>query len=126
MIKIVAGVVLMCVAGGAWFYLDCRNKFEQALAEQMHMDLDQARAEARKRAEARTAFESQVSADLTTCQASADKAHADYSALILKAAPIKRGVAVIPLHITDAAAEILASSKDACQLTHDTRLKNGQ
>ena len=130
MVKIIIGVVLMCVAGGGWLYLDCLTNHEQAIAEQMHQSVDQARTEAKRRAEARAGFEYQINADLTACQATADKAHNDYgtlyAALIQKAPPVRKNVPfTIPQAVSDEAASILASAKAACQQTHDTRLQNG-
>lgn len=126
MIKIVAGVVLICVAGGAWLYLDCLNHHEQALAEQTTQSVAQARTEAKKRAAAKELFEQQINANLTGCQAAADKAHADYAALIQQAAPSKRGQVIVPKEVNEGAAFVLAAAKADCQQVHDARLKNGQ
>lgn len=44
-------VVLLVLAAGAWLYLDHLNKQEQMIAEQTRLEMEQARAEALKRAE---------------------------------------------------------------------------
>jgi hypothetical protein len=127
MIKVVIAVVLIFAAGGAWLYMDCLNQHEQGVTEQMHQGVDQARAEAKRRAEAKAIMEYQIQATLTSCQAAAGKAKSDYMLLIQKAVPpTKRGPAVIPQAVVDEAEMLLTTAKAECQQAHDTRLKNGQ
>lgn len=126
MVKIVIGIVLIFLAGGSWLYLDCLNKREQVVAEQMHDEVDQARTEAKKRAELKVNFEYQINANLTTCKANAEKAKIDYMLLIQKAAPIKRGQPVISQAIIDEAGMILTAANAECQQVYDARMKAGQ
>lgn len=126
MIKAVVGVVLIFAAGGSWLYLDCLNRHEQGVTEQMHQGVDQARAEAKRRAEAKAIVEYQIQATLSSCQAAAEKSKNDYMLLIQKAVPPgKRGPAVIPQEIVDEAEMLLTTAKADCQQIHDTRLKSG-
>lgn len=126
MVKIVIGIVLIFLAGGSWLYLDCLNKKEQVVAEQMHDEVDQARAEAKKRAEVKTNFEYQINANLTSCKASAEKAKTDYMAIIQKAAPVKRGQPVISQAVLDEVEGVLAAANAECQQAYDARVTAGQ
>ncbi len=127
MIKVVIAVVLIFSAGGAWLYMDCLNRHEQGVTEQMHQGVDQARAEAKRRAEAKAIMEYQIQATLTSCMAAAEKAKSDYMLLIQKAIPpAKRGSTVIPQAVVDEAEMLLTTAKAECQQAHDSRLKNGQ
>lgn len=126
MVKVVISVALVCLAAGSWLYLDCLNKQEQKITEQMHDGVELARAEAKKRAETKATFEYQINANLVACQGAAEKAKTDYMALIQKTAPIKRGQAVVPQTIVDEVGVVLTTAKAECQQIYDTRLKSGQ
>ncbi|HEY6095999.1 MAG TPA: hypothetical protein VIU93_13705 [Gallionellaceae bacterium] len=127
MVKIVIALVLLFLAGGSWLYLDCLNRQELAQAQSLQQDVQQARTEARKRAELKAQFDSQsqsnLQSGLKSCQDAADKANADYMALLRKTMPSKRGVVVIPQATLDAADAILSAAKSACQQEHDDRMK---
>lgn len=133
MFKVVMGAVLVvfvCGAGGYVLYQDCMEKKDQEMAATATKQAAEqaaalARAEAKRKSDAKAGFAVQINANLTSCQAAADKAHADYSALIQQAAPSKRGVSVVPLKITDAASAVLAATREECQRTHDTRMQSG-
>jgi hypothetical protein len=125
MIKQLIAVVLVMFAAGGWLYLDCLNKREQGSAELLHQGVVQAQAEAKKRAETKKNFEAQLGATLNNCNDAADKAKADYMAIIEKTAPRKRGQAIVPPAIADESEKILAAAKADCQQVHDSRLKSG-
>jgi len=125
MIKIVSGVALFFVAGGAWLYLDCLNKREQDITVQAQQGLLQARAEGARRVEAKTNFASNLLANLTSCQAAAEKAKTDYANLIQQVAPSKRGQIIIPQAVIATTESILAAAKAECQLTYDTHMQKG-
>jgi hypothetical protein len=126
-IKIVMAVVLIFLAGGAWLYLDCLNRTEQDVTLQAHNELEQARTEGKRRAEAKAGFENLIIGNMHNCQAAAEKAKTDYVALIQKAMPSKKNIPLaIPPAITAEAESILASTKTECQQVYDTRLKSGQ
>jgi hypothetical protein len=120
MIKIVIGVVLICISASAWLVLDCMNKKEQELAALANNDVVKARTEAKRRADAKASIDYQINAALANCQAAADKANTDYSALIQQAAPSKRGQIIIPKEVSEGAAAALAAAKAECQKAHDT------
>lgn len=128
MLKQLIGLVLILFAAGAWLYMDCLNKQELGSAAQLQQGIVQARAEAKKRAEIagiKVGYEKQILATLSVCQAAADKARADYSSLIEQIAPRKKGVAIIPQAVSNAADKILASAKAECQQVYDTSLNSG-
>jgi hypothetical protein len=126
MIKIISAVVLIFLTGGAWLYLDCLNKQQQEVTAQAQQGLLQARAEAARRAETRTTFTNNTLANLTNCQATAEKAKNDYATLLLKVAPSKRGQAIIPQAVTVEAETIFTSAKAACQQIHDAQMQKSQ
>lgn len=124
MIKILIGVVLMCVAGGAWLYLDCLNHHEQGETAALQQGMLQAKAEARRRADTRTLFEVQLQDSLKACMDAADKSKADYMALLQKNLPSKRGVVVVPQAALDEAEALMTSARAACQQNHDEKMKH--
>ena len=123
MIKIVIGVVLIILAGGAWLYLDCLNKREQDITVQAQQGLQQARAEGARRAEIKTIIANQLLASLNNCQAAAEKARNDYMQLMQKVAPSKRGQAIIPAALTTEAETILTGAKAVCQQNYDSSVQ---
>ena len=125
MIKKTIAIVLVFVASGAWLYLDCLTRQEQGEAVQMQQGIVQARAEAKKRTEIKTAFGKEIQADLDNCNAAADKAGSDYTSLIAQAVPRKRGQPVIPPAITAEAEKILTAAKASCKEAYDNRSKSG-
>lgn len=134
MIKKVIALVLVLLAGGSWLVLDYLNKQEQVTSEQMRQGLVQARMEAKMRSDAemqnrvqaKVGFEKQILANLTSCQADAEKAQQEYMVLIQQVVPRKSGKAVIPKTVADEAQNILEKAKAECQQVYDTRLKSGQ
>lgn len=125
MVKKIAAVVLILLAGGGWFYLDYLNKQELLAAEQSRKVFEQARAQAKARADAAAKFETQIAADLTACQATAEKEKEDF--LIQHQQPVKRkpGQFTIPQEASDEAMKTLQAATAACQATRDSRLKSG-
>jgi len=134
MIKKVIALVLILLAGGVWLLLDYYNKQEKVSAEQMRQGMVQARVEAQKRSEedaknralVKAGFEKQLTENLTSCQADADKAQQDYMSLIRQIVPRRGGKPVIPKSVADEAENILSKAKADCQEIYDTRSKNGQ
>lgn len=134
MIKKVIALVLVLLAGGSWLVLDYLNKQEQVTSEQMRQGLVQARMEAKMRSDAemqnrvqaKVSFEKQILANLTSCQADAEKAQQEYMALIQQVVPRKGGKAITPKTVADEAQHILERTKAECQQVYDTRLKSGQ
>jgi len=125
MIKKIAAVMLILLAGGAWFYLDHLNKQEQLIAEQTRQAMQQARAEAQARAETKTKFESQILADQTNCQAAAEAAKNAYVTQNQQPVRRKPGQFTIPQAVADEAAKMLETANAACQATYNSRLQNG-
>lgn len=119
MVKKIVAIVLILLAGGAWLYLDYLNKQEQLIAEQTRQAMQQSRADAKAR------FTAQISTDLTTCHAAAEKTKTDYLTLNQKPVPRKPGEFTITQAVADEAAKMLADANSACQLTFDTRSKSG-
>jgi len=125
MFKQMIAVVVILTSSGAWLYLDCLNKHEKGSAELLHQGVVQSRAEAKKRAEMKTNFDAQLATTLGNCNAAADKAKADYMALVEQAAPSKRGKALVPQAVMEASEKTLAAAKAECQQVYDSRLKSG-
>jgi len=124
--KQVIFLAMILLAAGAWLYLDCLNKREQGGAELMHQGVLQARAEAKKRADIKTNFDTQLATALNNCNAAADKAKTDYMTLVVQAAPQKRGQAIIPQSVINESEKILLAAKAECQQIYDNSLKGGQ
>lgn len=125
MFKQMLALVFVMLGGGTWFYLDCLTKQEKGNAELVHQGIIQAREEVKKRATIKLAFEKQLVASLTNCNATADKAKTDFMALFEHTAPRKRGLAVIPQTVFDESEKILTAAKAECQKEYDGRMKNG-
>ena len=125
MVKKIAAVVLILLAGGTWGYLDYLNKQEQQAAEELHRQMDEARAKAAARAAAQAKFETQIMSDLTACKAAAEQAKADF--ITQHQQPVKRkpGQFTIPPGVAEEADSTLAAANASCQTTYDTRKQNG-
>lgn len=129
MVKKVVAVLLVVVLGGTWFYLDYMNKQAILAAEQLHREMEQARAEAMARAkaaaEAKAKFEALILAELNACKATAEKAKEDFLTQNQKPVRHKRGQFMVPQAAQDEAAKTFEAANVACQATYDTHLKNG-
>lgn len=125
MIKKIAAGVLILAAGGAWGYLDYMNKQELLAAEEMHRQMDEARAQAKARADKLAKFEAQLTADLTACKTTAEQAKTDFITKNQKPVKRKPGQFTIPPAVADEAAKTLETANAACQATYDTRMKSG-
>lgn len=129
MLKKIAAIVLIVLAGGTWIYLDYLNKQEIQAAEELRQAMAQARAQALARekaaVEAKAKFEATIQADLTACKATAEKAKADYLEANKKPVRRKPGQFAVPQTALDEAAKTQEAANAACQATYDTRLKSG-
>ena len=125
MLKKVAAVVLILLAGGTWLYLDYLNKQEIQAAEEMHRAMDKARAEAKARADATAKLLGQLQTDLTNCQAAAESAKNEYVAKNQQPVRRKPGEFTITQAVADEASKMLNEANATCQQTYDTRLKSG-
>ncbi len=129
MVKKIVAVVLIVVTGGAWFYLDYRNKQEIQEAEELRRAMEQARAQAlalaKSMAEAKAKFEAQILADLTACKTAAEQAKQDFLDQNKKPVRRKPGQFTIPQAALDEAAKTQEAANAACQSTYDSRLKTG-
>jgi DNA-binding protein H-NS len=129
MLKKIIAVVLIVLAGGAWFYLDYLNKQQLQEAEELRRSVEQARAQALAQskaiAEARAKFETQILAALTTCKADAEKAKNDYVTRNRKPLRRKPGQFTVPPAVAEEAARMLETANAACQATYDTLLQGG-
>lgn len=122
MSKGIIAVVLILLTGGSWVYLDYLNKQEQAAAEQMRKEMEQARA----RAVARERFESELFNQLSSCRQAAETANHDYLAQHEKPVRGKPGRAgAPPKAVMDDAVKMLEAAYVECQRTYDTGLKSG-
>lgn len=123
MIKKIAAVVLILLAGGGWFYLDYMNKQAQQAAEESRLALEQMRAKARAAEKAK--FEALILADLNTCKEVAEKAKTDF--LDEQKKPVKRkpGEFTIPPAAIEQADKTLAEAIAACQAAYEARAKSG-
>jgi hypothetical protein len=126
MVKKMLAIVVVCLAGGAWLYLDCWSKHEQGSAKQTRIEIEKARAEAQRRALGKVSFESQLLTDLNICKAAADKGKKDFMDLIPKAVTNRRGPYVIPQAVEAEAVKLLEAAKMECQQLYDARIKAGQ
>lgn len=84
-IKWVASVSMIFLAAGAWLRLDCMNQNELQASAQICDGIEQARAEARKRAATDAKFEKLIVANYNQCKASAEKSRNDYVKLVQNA-----------------------------------------
>ena len=125
MFKKVTAIVLIFLASGTWFYLDCMNKQEQGASAQIHQGIEQARAEAKKRMLADAKFGYHTLLNFTTCQSAAESAQKDYLTLVYDAVPNKNGKFIMPHAVTDKSVKILTAAKAECQKTYDALLKSG-
>lgn len=132
-VKAVIAGVLIVLAGGGWLYLDCLYKQEESQSVQMQQEMLKMRAESKLRLDAAKEIENaklsvanQVRANLTSCQEAADKAHSNYSGVIEKILPRKRGQVAIPPNIVSESNQILAAAKAECQQNHDTLMPKVQ
>ncbi len=126
MVKKILAIVVVCLSGGAWLYLDCLSKQEEGSARQTRIEIEKARTEAKRRALVKVNFESQLLTDLNICQAAADKGKNDFMDLIPMAVPNKRGSYVIPRAVEAEAVKIVEAAKTECQQLYEARLKAGQ
>lgn len=126
MVKTVLAILVACIAGGAWLYLDCLNRQMQGNAKQTRIEVDKARTEAQRRALGKVNFESQLLIDLNICKAAADKGKNDFMDLIPKVATNRRGSYVITQAVEAEAVQILEAAKSECQQLYDARFKVGQ
>ena len=108
-------VAMIFLAAGAWLYLDCLNKQEKGGAELVHQSVLQLQAEAKKRAEIKSTFETQLATTQNNCISAAVKANANYMALVEQTAPRKRGQVLIPQTVTDESEKILLAAKAECK-----------
>lgn len=125
MFKKVIAIVIIFLASGTWFYLDCMNKQEQGASAQIHQGIEQARAEAKKRMLIDAKFGYHTLLNFTVCQTAAESAQKEYINLVYDAVPNKQGKFILPHSVTEKSAKILAAAKAECQATYDTLLKNG-
>ncbi len=125
MFKKIIAIVLIFLASGAWFYLDCMNKQEQGASAQIHQGIEQARAEGKKRMLADAKFGYHTLLNFTACQSAAESAQKEYLDLVYDAVPNKQGKFIMPHTVTDKSAKILSSAKAECQKTYDIHLKSG-
>jgi len=126
MMKKMLAIVIACLAGGAWLYMDCLSKHEQGSAKQARVEIEKARTEAQRRAQGKANFESQLLTDLNICKAAADKGKKDFMDLFPRAVSNRRGPYVIPQAVEAEAVKILEAAKMECQQLYDARIKAGQ
>lgn len=133
MAKAAIAVVFIVLTGGAWLYLDCLNKQEEATSNQMQQEMQQMRIEGKKKEEstkklaaAKLALETQIANNLVGCQENADKVNNAYMLIVQKTLPRKRGQVVVPAVIATETAQVLADAKTRCQLSHDELLQKMQ
>lgn len=129
MVKKIVALVLVIVTGGAWAYLDYQNKLEIQAAEQLRAEMAKARAEAAARAKAaaemKAKFEAEIQAQLTSCQADAEKAKTDFLEANKKPVPRKKGQFAVSKEAEAQAAAKLEADNAACKATHNARLTQG-
>jgi hypothetical protein len=125
MFKKVIAIVLVFLASGTWFYLDCMNKQEQGASAQIHQGIEQARAEAKKRMLADAKFGYHTLLNFTVCQTAAESAQKEYLNLVYDAVPNKQGKFIMPHTVTEKSIKILTAAKAECQKTYDALLKSG-
>jgi hypothetical protein len=133
MAKKIIALVLILLTSGAWLYLDHLNKQEILAAEQLHRDLEKARAEAKARAaaeakaraEAKAKFEAELLAELTACQAEAENAKEAFLEANKKPVKRKPGQFTISKAAEAKAAMQLETDSAACKATYDSRVAAG-
>jgi len=120
--RIIAGLLLIALTGGAWVYLDYLNKQEQVAAEEMRKDMEKARA----RAVAKGRYESEIFNELASCRDAAKKANHDYIGQHERPVRGKPGQVIpAPKAVMDDAVKMLEAAYVDCQHTYDARLQSG-
>lgn len=94
-LKWVASVITIFLAAGAWLRLDCLNQNELQASAQICDGIEQARAEAKKRAATDARFEKLIVANYNQCKASAEKSRNDYVKLVQDAVRIQNAEKVV-------------------------------
>jgi hypothetical protein len=125
MIKKTIGIFIILIASGVWFYLDLLNKQVLGGAEQIHASVENARAEAKKRAAAREEFENMVLVYMNECQVAAQEARDNYLNLIDKALKIEVENPEMPIEVKVNVEQLMVSAKAECQRTYEKNLKTG-
>jgi hypothetical protein len=75
--------------------------------------------------QAKAKFAAELRAEVTACQANAEKASNDYIAANSKPARKKAGLSTVPKKVQDEAANMLTKGNADCQLAFDARLQKG-
>lgn len=93
----------------------------------MHQGIEQARLEANRRSKTQANFESMIHDNQSSCEAAAEKAQSDYTALILKFIPAKKKSqpVVAPQAVLEESVTLLASAKEICRQLSSAQLKKG-
>lgn len=129
MLKAIAGILVIVLAAGGWFYLDYLNKQEQAAALELRQMVEKNRAIAvaaeQARVAAKAVFEANLNSELKSCLAAAQQANTDYLAANQKPVPRKAGQFTIAQTFIDTAAQVLADANTACQQQMEKSLAVG-
>lgn len=88
-LKWVASVIMIFLAAGAWLRLDCMNQKELQDSAQICNGIEQARAEAKRRASTEAKIEKLILANYNYCKASAEKSRNDYVKLVQNAVQVE-------------------------------------
>lgn len=119
MLKMIAGIVVIVLAAGGWFYLDYLNKQEQLAALELRQTVEKNRAIAvaaeQARVASKVALEAKLSIELKTCLDAAQQASTDYLTANQKNTPRKAQPLVIEPTVIDTAAQNLANAQSVCQ-----------
>ncbi|MGZ8256631.1 MAG: hypothetical protein ACXW1C_02265 [Gallionella sp.] len=129
MLKTLAGVMMMVLAAGGWFYLDYLNKQEQAAALELRLTVEKNRAKAvaaeQARIAAQAAFTAQLNTDLVACQAAAQQANNDYLTSNQKPVARKAGQFTVAQNFIDTAAQTFSDANAVCQQQFEQHLAAG-
>ncbi len=130
----VSALVLIFLMGWAWLRMDFMNQLELRSSQQIHEEIKQARAEAKKRTLEEEKFKLMLFVNLEYCQSSAERAKNDYVKLMQdtvrinnrKTLPGKQESFFVPREVAVEATNMLATARAECQQIYDTQLRNGK
>lgn len=141
-LKWVASVIMIFLAAGAWLRLDCMNQKELQDSAQICNGIEQARAEAKRRASTEAKIEKLILANYNYCKATAEKSRNEYVKLVQNAVEAenvklssrkrdKTSVAkvekfFIPVEAVRESKNMLNTAQAECMKIYDEQLKNSK
>lgn len=132
-VKYLSAALLIFFGGWLWLRLDFMNQLELVASEYINEGVKQARAEIKRRLTYDDKFKKLIQANLSHCQAVAERDRDSYIKLVQKEVRVKNKKATpdnqeqffIPNSALAEANRMLESTKAECKMIYETQLKNG-